>query len=77
MIKKLEEWYKKYSKWLDERNIEGNLKHEKTIKAYRSIRRNLESLYTYERYPDLNLPKTNNYVESLNSKIEEQIKIHR
>ena len=34
MIEKLEEWYKKYSKWLDERNIEGNLKHEKTIKAF-------------------------------------------
>jgi len=73
----LEDWYRRYKEWLNEKNIEWKLKHEKTIKAYKSIKRNIEKLYTYEKYKELNIPKTNNLLESLNAKIKEQKIIHR
>jgi len=47
------------------------------IDKLKQISGSIDNLYISKKAHLIIPPKTNNYVESLNSKIEEQIKIHR
>lgn len=62
---------------LGEKNNKGRNKHERAMKAYRSIRRNLAYCYIYERYNHIWIPKTNNSLESINSHLKTKSRIHR
>ena len=76
----LEDWYKRNNKWLyekNEKNENNNYRHERTIKAYKSIKKNLPYLHTFKRYPDLWIPETNNSLESINSHLKTKLRIHR
>ena len=61
----LDDWYKRNENWLSEKNEKWAYTHEKTQKAYRSLKNNLENLYTYEKYPELWFESTNNLVNEL------------
>lgn len=73
----LDQWLLDYKYWLSEKNIYWKPVHEKTIKAYKSIRNNLKYLYIYDEYPHLNISKTNNSLEAINSWIKTKSWIHR
>lgn len=68
---------KENKEWLNEKNAKWWYIHERTRKAYRSIRRKLCRCYTFAHYPDLRIPKTNNSLESINSHAKTKIAIHR
>ncbi len=74
----IEDWYRIYKLFLEERNFNWKLIHTRTIKAYKSIIRNLEYLYTYEKYDwILDIPKTTNSLESVFSHMKQKVRIHR
>jgi hypothetical protein len=73
----LKNWYNRNYNWLQEKNWRWNFVHERTRKAYRSIKKNLSYLYTFEQDSWLNIPKTNNSLESINSHLKTKLWIHR
>ena len=76
-----EEWEKKWDSFLKERAEDDNGKshyiHKELRSAYLSIKRNLPWLWTWYDYPELNIPNTNNALESLNSDLKTKLNLHR
>jgi len=74
-------WDNKWSLFLKERTAHPNggssFTHRKLRAARRSIIRHLPFLFTYQNYPDLNIPNTTNDIESMNSKLKDLLRIHR
>lgn len=75
-------WRWKYQAWLREKtyNPETGRReytHQDTRKAARSLLTNMPYLFTFEHYPDLNIPNTNNMLEGINSTIKDKLKRHR
>lgn len=77
MIWLVESWHIEHRERLWERNEKWWYKHERTRKAYRSLKRKMYRAYTFEREANLGLPKTNNSLESINSHLKTKISIHR
>lgn len=62
----LKEWLEIYHTYFNERS-EVNpkyFKHRKLRSAFRSIERHLPYLFTYKKYPSLNIPRTTNRLAS-------------
>jgi len=74
-------WEDKWSDFLKEKTLHPNgsksYTHRKLRSARRSIRRHLPYLFTYQKYPKLDIPNTTNDLESLNSKIKDILRSHR
>jgi len=74
-------WEDKWSDFLKEKTLHPNgsrsYTHRKLRSARRSIRRHLPYLFTYQKYPELDIPNTTNDIESLNSKIKDILRSHR
>ena len=51
--------------------------HRQLRAAYRSLKTNLPYLFTYQRYPKLNIPNTTNSLEGCFSNLKDLIGIHR
>jgi hypothetical protein len=61
----LEDWYRRNRDFLNERNDVKKLIHNRTLKAYRSLKYNLKYLYVFKDYEKkLNIPGTTNSLES-------------
>ena len=77
----LDKWYEINEVWLKERTILPSGKkqfiHRKTRSAYRSLLRNLDSLFTCKQMPKLNIPNTTNKLEGLFGNVKPIIAIHR
>lgn len=78
----LENWYKKYKIWLDEKSINSGWKsyyiHRRTRSAYFSLKRNMKYLFTYLNCSwDLDIPNTTNGIESVFSHIKYKVNLHR
>jgi hypothetical protein len=78
----LNNWHLKWKEFLKERTInletmKWNYTHRKLRSAYRSISKNLEHLYTYQRYPELSIPNTTNSLDGYFSHLKELVNIHR
>lgn len=77
----LTNWRGKWSGFLKERTYKPDGKHwwytHKRIRsAYRSLMTNLSYLFSYQRYPELNIPNTNNSLEGYFSKIKRMLNNH-
>ena len=74
-------WENKWNDFLKEKTLHPNgsssFTHRKLRSARRSIRRHLPYLFTYQKYPELDIPNTTNDIESLNSKIKDLLRSHR
>jgi hypothetical protein len=76
-------WHILYKDFLAERTYSSVNKrgwqytHRRLRSAYRSLQTNKEYLFTFERYPSLEIPNTTNHCDGLFSHIEEKIGIHR
>ncbi len=68
---------KKYNIFLKERNESGEFMHKRLRSAFRSLRTNLPYLFTYKKFPNLNIPNTTNSIESSFSHWKPKVKIHR
>lgn len=81
--KLLDDWYNKWGEFLKERTPDEYSKrkwhytHKRLRSAYFSLRRNLHDLFTFERLPELNIPKTTNSLEGYFSHIKTALRVHR
>ncbi len=77
----LELWYDKWGEFLKERTIDEvtgrwHYTHRRLRSAYYSVKRNLPCLFTYLRYPELNIPNTSNSLEGIFTHIKKNIRLH-
>lgn len=78
----LNNWYERWSIFLREKSYSEDGKrwsytHARLRKSYYSLQRNLEYLYTYEKYNYLAIPTTTNGLEGFNAHLKEKVKLHR
>ena len=81
-IATLDGWYARWSSFLKERTIDPNTKkwhytHKRLRSAYRSLRQNLPYLFTYQRYPELDIPNTTNSLDGCFAYLKELLRVHR
>lgn len=73
-------WKERHWLWLKEkhRNENGRLEwsHAETRRAYNSIISHAKWLFTYEKYPELNIPKTSNILEGKFGNAKDKLKLH-
>jgi len=77
----LEEWHEKWRGLLTERTYTPDGKHwwythTRLRAAYRSLHTNLPYLFSYKKYPELNIPNTNNSLEGYFSKLKQLLNNH-
>ena len=76
-----EAWETKWDSFLRERAEDANGKshyiHKELRSAYLSLKRNMPWLWTWYDYPELNIPNTNNALESLNSDLKTKLNLHK
>ena len=51
--------------------------HKRLRSAYRSLRLNLPYLFTYQKYPELNIPNTTNSLDGCFAYLKELVRVHR
>jgi hypothetical protein len=78
----LEIWHNQWKDFLKEKTFNPQTKrwhytHKRLRSAYRSITRNLSLLYTYQKYPELNIPNTTNSLDGAFSHLKDMLRIHR
>jgi len=78
----LEEYWRKYWDFLDEKAIDKNWKsyyiHKRTRSAYNSLKNNLQYLFTWYDYIwQIEIPNTTNWLEWLFWHIKPKISLHR
>lgn len=77
----LQEWHTKWRTLLAERSYAEDGKHwwythKRLRSAYRSLKTNLPYLFSYQDYPELEIPNTNNSIEGCFSKLKQLLNNH-
>jgi hypothetical protein len=80
----LEVWHEKWKVFIEEKTITtfitGKKKwyysHKGVRSAYRSLKSKLPSLFTYLRYPELNIPNTTNHIDGSFSVLKKKLAAH-
>ncbi len=78
----IDEWHEKWNEFLKERTVEPvtgrwHYTHKRLRSAYHSLRSNLPYLFTYQKYPELNIPNTTNSLDGSFAHLKGLIQIHR
>lgn len=78
----LESWHKRWQSFLKERTTNPETKkwfytHKRIRSAHYSLKTNLPYLFTYQKYPTLNIPNTTSSLEGAFSHLKELTRIHR
>lgn len=79
---RLYNWKLKHQDFLNERSDKQNeqgyfpYKHRNVRSAYASIKRYMDYIFTYEKYPELNIEKTTNRLEGLFSELKRKLNNH-
>jgi hypothetical protein len=75
-------WHTKHESFLNERSPAPHSKrgweytHYRLKSAYRSLKTNLKYLFTYQKYPELNIPNTTNSLDGSFSQLKKKIGAH-
>ena len=74
-------WHEKWKDFLSEKTTDEitgtwHYTHGRLRSAYYSVKRNLPYLFTYLRYPELNIPNTTNSLEGIFTHIKKNIRLH-
>jgi len=78
----LDAWHEKWGGFLKERTINPDnpkkwfYTHKRIRSAYRSLKTNAPYLFTYQQYPDLNIPNTTNSLDGSFKYLKQLIGIH-
>ena len=75
-------WYGTWSGFIAERTyhddgVHWHYTHRNVRSAYLSMKRNLQYLFTYERYPDLAIPTTTNSLDGMFTQLKNRLAVHR
>jgi hypothetical protein len=73
----LKQLIQQHSSFIQERNHTGNYIHTDIRSALTSIHTNLPYLFTYQKYPNLNIPNTSNSAEGSFGQWKYKVKLHR
>lgn len=78
----LKNWHKRWRGFINEKtHLLGTKRfyytHKKVRSAYISLKTNLPHLFTYKKYPELNIPSTTNSLEGMFSQLKTRIAVHR
>jgi transposase-like protein len=76
-----DEWYDRWKYFINERRIDTetgkkHYVHKRLRSAYLSLKRNMPYIWIWYDYPELNLPKTNNTLESFFSHLKRNLNLH-
>jgi hypothetical protein len=79
---KLQSWHSTWHVFLAERTInpetgKWHYTHKRLRSAYKSLKSHLPYLFTYQKYPHLNIPNTTNGLEGSFSYLKELVRVHR
>lgn len=69
--------YELHEDFLKERNEQGQFKHRRLRSAFRSLKTNMPYLFTYKKFPELNIPNTTNSCDGSFAHWKQKVKIHR
>ena len=77
----LTKWHHRWKEFLAEKTYnemtgEWQYTHRRLRSAYRSLRSNLQYLFTCKDYPDRDIPNTTNSLEGTFSKLKTKLRIH-
>lgn len=78
----LHEWFERHQVFLNERSPTPHTKrgweytHRKLKAAHRSLKTNLPYLFTYQKYPELNIPNTTNSLDGSFGQLKKKINVH-
>lgn len=80
--KGLDAWDRTWRPFLQEKTLNPGTKrwcytHRRLRAAYRSLRKNLPLLYTYQRFPELRIPNTTNSLDGTFSYVKNVLNVHR
>lgn len=75
-------WYEKWKDFLKQKTTDLNTNrwfytHKKVRAAYRSLKTNLPYLFTYQKYPELNIPNTTNSLDGFFNRLKSLVYVHR
>lgn len=79
--KRLNAWEKKWKRFYTEKTYVTGTKHwyytHKNVRsAYMSLKRNLPHLFTYLKYPELNIPNTTNTIDGYFASLKKKVAAH-
>ena len=82
LAKELSDWHTSYKTFMDERTYTVGTKrwrytHRRVRSAYLSLQRNLPFLFTYQKYPALEIPNTTNSLDGYWSRVKNLLSAHR
>lgn len=80
----LNAWHAKYGNFIEEKTVSEFLNgkkkwyytHKNVRSAYRSLKTNLPYLFTYLKYPELNIPNTTNSLDGSFSALKKKLAAH-
>ena len=78
----LNNWHAKWQTFLKEKTVnpftdKWCYTHKRIRSAHRSLKTNLPYLFTYQKYPELNIPNTCNSLDGSNTTLKNLIRVHR
>ncbi|MFH1704545.1 MAG: hypothetical protein ABH861_01045 [Patescibacteria group bacterium] len=81
-VQLLNQWHMRWRTFLMERTYAGDgsrwqYTHRRIRAAYRSLKTNLPYLFTYQKYPDLNIPNTTNSLDGSFGHLKDLLGLHR
>ena len=78
----LAQWLDEWADYYNERTINPEngrsyYTHRRLRSAFRSLKNNLSYLFTYQRYPSLNIPNTSNKIEGCFGNLKQMLRNHQ
>lgn len=78
-------WHETWGAFIEEKTVSemtsGKRKwyytHKNVRSAYRSLKRNLPYLFTYQKYPELHIPNTTNSLDGMFTQLKAKTTVHR
>lgn len=77
----LNQWHSQWKEFLKQKTTNPDTgkwfyTHKRTRSAYRSLKTNLPYLFTYQKYPELNIPNTTNSLDGFFNRLKGLINVH-
>jgi len=79
---RLNNWYEKWTIFLKEKTFNPETRkwfytHRRIRSAYRSLNKNLPYIFTYQKYPKLDIPNTTNSLDGSFTHLKGLVRVHR
>lgn len=78
----LKDWHEKYEDFISQKTRtigcgHWHYTHKNVRSAYLSLKNNLPFLFTYQKYPELNIPNTTNSLDGMFTQLKAKLSVHR